>query len=242
MTHQHHISRKELKKDQIRETLVHGAEAALSHQRMLWTAGGIGLLVVLAVAGWRFYGERQTVKATAAFDEASKIFYARIRLPNEPAQFGEVTYVDEKNKYDDAAKKFTEVAKSYSLTQPGRVARYYAGLSYAYLNNFDQAQKWLGEVERGGDAELAALARFQLAQLNQRHGKGDDAVKLYRALIEKPTTLVSKPLVMLALADYYRKTSRSEAEKLYIQIRAEFPDSEVARVAQERLESLNAKS
>lgn len=241
MTHQHHISRKELKKDEIRETLVHGAEAALSHQRQLWMIGGAVLLVVLAIVGWKFYSQRQTLKASAAFDEALKVFHARIRGVNEPQDPGEVTYVDERNKYEDAAKKFGEVAGNYSRTRPGRVARYYAGLCYASLARYDDAQKWLAAAE-GGDEELTALARFARAQVAERAGKGEEAVSLYKQLMDKPAAMVAKPLVMLTLADYYRKSNPAEAQKLYLQIRAEFPNSDAAQRAQERLDNLAPKT
>ena len=55
-----HITRKELKKDEIRDTLSHGAEAICSHQRQIWIYGGVALLAWLAALGWRFYTQNQT--------------------------------------------------------------------------------------------------------------------------------------------------------------------------------------
>ena len=57
-----------------------------------------------------------------------KIYQARIRTATEPAQPDEITYLDEKNKYGDAVKKFTEVANRYPRTRPGQLARYYAAI------------------------------------------------------------------------------------------------------------------
>jgi hypothetical protein len=237
-----HISRKELKTDEIRESLVHGAEAALAHQKQLWIYGGAVLAIVLAVVGWRFYSERQAVKATAAFEEAAKLFNARIRLPQEPEQPGETTYVDERNKFTDAAARFEQVARDFSRTRPGHMARYYAALCHERLGKHEDALKWLAEVQTGGDAELASLARLRTANIHAATGKGEEAVKLYQQLIASPTTMVSKPLAMLALADSYLRSNPAEAEKLYTQIRTEFPQSTVAQEAQERLESLPPKS
>jgi len=238
VSHEHHISRKELKTDQIRESIVHGAEAALSHQRQLWMVLG-GLVLVLAlVFGWRFYSDRQNMKAAAAFDDANKVFQARIRAINEPEQPGEISYVDEKNKYEDAVKKFTAVAQQYSGTRAGRLAKYYVGLCFEQLAKYEDAQNWLKQAESAGDAELAALARYQQAQIFAKTGKGEEAVKLYRQLIAAPATMVPKPLVMLTLADYYGKSNTAEARKLYAQIQSEFPQSSVARAAQEHLEML----
>lgn len=237
-----HISRKELRKDGIREGIVHGAAAALAHQKQIWIYGGVVLLIILAVVGWRFYSQRQTVAAAAAFDEANKVFNARIRMTGEPEQPGEITYIEEKNKFADAAKKFEEVAEQYSSTRPGQMAQYYAGLSYERVANYDEALKWFGKVQSGGDAGLASLARLRTARVYEMTGKGDEAVKAYQQLISNPTTMVPKPLVMLALADHYISSNPAEAEKLYNQVREEFPESRMAQEAQERLEALPPKT
>ncbi len=83
-----------------------------------WLAAA--LVVALAVFGWSSYTKRQTAKASAALDDAMKIFQARIRAPGEQAEPGEITYVDEKNKFADAEKKFLEVANQYGRTSRGR--------------------------------------------------------------------------------------------------------------------------
>lgn len=232
-----HISRKELKRDEVAETLQHGAEAVLSHQKMIWIVGGAALVVILAVFGWRFYSDRQSTKAAAALEEAMKVFHARIRVAGEPEEPGEVTYVDEKNKFDDAAKKFAEVAGKYPRTRPGQVAQYYAALSYEQLGRYDDAQQWLRKAESGSE-DLAALARFQLAGVLAKSGKADEAAKIYQQLLEKPSTLVPKPVVMLALADHYRKTNPAEATKLYDQVKKDFANSPAAEEAEKRLELL----
>ena len=88
-----HITRKELKQDKIAETFVHGVEAVESHQKQAWMIGGAILVIALAVFGWQFYSERQTVKATAALEEAMKTYNARIRSAGEPEEPGEITYI-----------------------------------------------------------------------------------------------------------------------------------------------------
>jgi predicted negative regulator of RcsB-dependent stress response len=237
-----HITRKELKKDEIRETLQHGAEAVFSHQRLTGILLGAALLAVVAVMGWRFYSERQTMKASAALEDAMKVFEARLRAPGEPAEPAEVTYVEEKNKYEDAAKKFVVVARTYPRTRPGQVARYYTALCQERLGRFDEAQKTLQELASAGSEEFSALARFQLAEIYDRTGKTDEAVKLYRALVDKPSTFVPKALALLALADDLRKSNPPEAAKLYNEIKKDFPDSTVADEADKRLETLGGKT
>ena len=237
-----HISRKELKRDEVAETLVHGAEAVVSHQRAIWIGAAVVAAVLLVVFGWKFYVERQTLKASAALEEAMKVFNARIRVPGEPEEPGEVTYVAEKNKYDDAARKFADVAQKYPRTLPGGVARYYAGLSYEQLGQNDAAEKWLREASSRSSEEVAALAKFQLAGLLAKQNKNDEATKLYQELMQKPGLFVPKPVVMLALAEHYRKTNPQEAIKLYTQVKAEFPNSAASEEADKQLQALTPKS
>ena len=235
-----HILRKDLKKDEIRETFVHGVESVASHQQLLWIVVSAALVVALAYFGWSSYTQRQTAKASAALDDAMQIFQARIRAPGEPAEPGEITYVDEKNKATDAERKFLEVASQYGRTRPGQVARYYAALSEILLKNFADAEKNLKQLDSGTDDNLAGLARFQLAGVYDQEGKTSQAVDLYKQLEDKPSVFVPKPMVLLALADHYRKTDPAQAAKLYNQVKLEFPDA--AEEADQGLELLNAKS
>ena len=238
---QHSLSRKELKKDEVRETLSHGAQAVFAHQHQIWVYGGIALLVALAVLGWRFYTQSQTAKGTAALADAMKVYQARIRTAAEPALPNEITYLDEKNKYGDAVKKFTDVANRYFRTRPGQLARYYAALSLEKLNRYGEAENDLKALESSGDESLSALARFKLAQVYDEDGKGSQAVQLYQQLSNKPTLFVPKPVVLLALADHYSGSDPTQAAKLYKQVKDEFPDTQAAQQADERLQVLQAK-
>jgi predicted negative regulator of RcsB-dependent stress response len=234
-----HILRKDLKKDEIRDTFVHGVESVASHQQTLWTVVTVAIIVALTVFGWSSYTRRQTAKAGAALDDAMKIFQARIRAPGEPAEPGEVTYVDEKNKFTDAEKKFLDVANQYKRTKPGQVARYYAALSEIQLKQYAEADKTLSEFA-SSDENLAGLARFQLAGVYVAEKKESQAVDLYKKLADSPSVFVPKPMVLLTLADHYRKSDPAQAAKLYNQVKQEFPDA--AQQADEGLDLLNAKS
>ena len=87
---------------------------------------------------------------------------------------------------------------------------------------------------------LASLAKFKLAGVYQQENKGAQAVALYKQLADKPSVFVPKPMAMLALADYYRKSDPAQATKLYNQVKQEFPDA--AEEADQGLELLNAKT
>jgi predicted negative regulator of RcsB-dependent stress response len=235
-----HISRRDLKKDEIRETLVAGVETVASHQQAMWIVIIAALVIALGILGWDSYSRRQTAKASMSLDDGLKIFQARIRAAGEPADPTEVTYVDEKNKFTDADKKFREVAANFGRTKPGQMAQYYAALSEVQLKNYPDAEKNLSQVISGSDEILASLAKSQLAFVFEQENKGSQAVDLLKQLMDKPTILVPKAVSMLALADYYRKADPAQAAKLYNQVKQEYPAA--AAQADQGLELLNAKS
>lgn len=238
-----HISRKELKKDEFRDTLAHGAEAVLSHQKFAIYCGVIAVVVLGAVFGWRLYAERQTVKAAAAYDDAMKVFDAQVRTANEPPDTTEPVYSDDKTKFDAAAKKFEAVAQQYPRTRPGQIAAYYTGLSLEREKQNNQAVKWFEQVSRGNETDFASLARLQLAQLDDEMNKPADAEKIYKDLLANPTVFVSKPVVLLGLANHYRGlNNNADAAKLYNEIKIEFPDSPIAQEAAEDLGMLPGQS
>jgi predicted negative regulator of RcsB-dependent stress response len=237
-----HISRRDLKKDEIRETFAHGAEAVASHKELLWKLAIPVLVIALGVVAWRFYNERQNTKASAALADAMKVYDAQVRPAGQPAFPDELSYVLEKNKYEDAVKKLNVVAQTYPRTRPGQMARYYAALCAEHLGKNDEAEKSLKEIGRGGQADLAALARLELARFYDHNGKGDQAAPLYQQLLAKPSLLVPKPVVLLAMAEHYSKSNPQEAAKVYTQIKTEFPNTAMADEAEKRLAMLPGKT
>jgi tetratricopeptide (TPR) repeat protein len=234
-----HISRKELKQDELRATFAQGAEAVLSHQQLSTYILVAAIVIALGIFGWRAYAQRQTVKAFAGFDAAMNIFQTQIGAPPVP---GAVTYTDEKKKFSDAQQKFSDVASKYPRTRAGELAGYYAALSFEKLDQNEQAKQQLQRLLSGKDAEVAAMAKYELAGLDDRMGQPADAEKLYKELIASPTVLVPKSVSMLSLASHYADKNPSEAIKLYGEIKSDYPDTPVAQQADQALTLLSGKS
>jgi predicted negative regulator of RcsB-dependent stress response len=237
-----HILRKDLKRDEVRDTMLETARAIFTHEQLVAWIVGIAAVVALAVFGWQTYSERQNVKASAVFNNAMKVYDARIRAAGEPVDPNEVSYTADQYKYLDAAQKFGQVAMTYPHTRPGQLAHYYAALSAEKLGRNDIARQWLDGMAQTHDSEFAALANFALAQLDEQTGQGEQAVRLYQGLIDKPAILVPKPVAMMALADYYSKAKPAEATRLYNQVKTQYPNTPAAQRADEQLGALSARS
>jgi hypothetical protein len=237
-----HISRKELKQDKIKETIEHGAEAVISHSQFALIVVIAALVVGLGYGGWRFYVDRQTVQASTAFDGAMKAYQGRIGSAPDPAEPNEAIYPDEPTRVQDAQKKFVAVADKYPRTNPGKLARYYSALCLEDLERHNQSLEELKKISGDRDKELAAMAQFQTAVIYSRTGQPNDAIKIFRALADKPSVLVPRPLVLLELAGLLRKLNPQEATSIYQQIKKEFPDSTIADEADRGLDTISPKS
>lgn len=237
-----HISRKELKQDKIKETIEHGAEAVISHGQFAVIVIGVILVIAVAYGGWHFYIDRQTAQASVAFDDAMKAYQGRIGATPNPADPSELVYPDEKARSQDAFNKFKKVADSYPSTNPGKMARYYAALCLEDLERQNQALEELEKISGSSDKELAAMAQYQMAVIYGRTGKTEDAAKLFRALADKPSVLVPRPMVLLELAGVLRNSNPKEAANIYQQIKKEFPDTNIAEQADRGLDSIAPKS
>jgi len=230
-----HISRHELKTDQVQEALSHSADAVLSHKTALIYAGIVVLIIVAGIFGWRFYSQRQAVKASAEFSNAMQIFQAPTLAPGQPPQPNEISYSNSTTKYQDALKKFEDVAKGYPRTRAGQLAHYYSALCLQRLNQNSQAITWLSEIQNSPDHDFAAIARFDLAQIYDHSGQSAQAVALYNELMKSSSVLVPKPVIMLALAEHYRQSDPAQAARIYHQIKSEYPDTGAADQADQEL-------
>lgn len=236
-----HITRKELKKDEVRETLTQGAELLLSHEKTTIYLVIVAVLVALGILGWRAHAQRQSVKASSAFDSAMAVYQAPVTSQTQGLPPGQVVFSTNSAKFTQAAKKFSDVAAQYPRTRSGRLAKYYAALCAEKLDQNNVAKKDLQELA-GGDSEFASMARFALAQLDDSMGDSAGAENLYKQLMAKPSDLTPKPLVMLALAQHYSQKNPAEAAKVYAEIKAQYPDSSVSEQASQEAALLPGKS
>jgi predicted negative regulator of RcsB-dependent stress response len=233
-----HISRKELKKDEFRETLTQSAEAITSHKEFLWQATVVVLVVACAVLGWRLFWSRLNARASAALGQAMEIYDAPVTSNGEQPIPGQPAFQQDKDKYAAAQQFLGLVAKHYNHTQAGQMARFYAAVSLEHLSRDQDAVNWLLPMTRGGDSQFQALARFELAHIYDDMGKPNQAIALYQQLLSKPSVFTPRAVVLMALGDHYRASNPREAAKYYEQVKSEFPNTSLADQADQRLQML----
>ncbi|MDE3136481.1 MAG: tetratricopeptide repeat protein [Acidobacteriota bacterium] len=234
-----HISRKELKTDEFHDWMEHIVEVLSTHKNTIWQSLVIVAVVVGAVYGWRYYTSHQNARAWTGFSKAMEVYSAPVTGTGQTPLPGQMTYSSDLVKYQIAQKDMGQVAMEYPHTDYGRMARYYAAVSLDRLGRYQDAVNWLQPMTKGGDAQLRALATFELAHVYDHMNKPAQAVELYQNLLSKPNVFVPKPVVLMALGDHYRSQNQTQqASKYYQQIKTEFPNTGLADQADQRLEML----
>ena len=223
------ISRKELKKDEFATEVSKTYEFLQQQRKRLTRIGIVAAAVALVVASGYFLAQRRSADANDQLAAALKVYY--------PLS-GDVTYANDKLRYNEAQRRFAAVANKYSWLKPGLVARYYEGLSLRNAGRTDEAIRLLQLVAHKRDEDYSSLARFALAAIYAQAGRTGEAENLYRELSRKPTDTVPRETASLALADLLSATKPTEAEKIYLELKKQAPNSVAAEHAEKRLAEL----
>ncbi len=232
------ITRKELKKDEFAEEISKTYQFLQAQRERLTVAAAVLGIALLAGGGGYLLREKREAVGNEDLGRALRTYHAPVRSENASEQEREKTFATDKERYTEALKEFRAIAGKYSWLDIGKIAHYYAGLCQDQLGNPAEAEKEFGVAVRRGDTDLAAVARLALANLQARTGKGPEAEKNYRYLVEHPSAGVPRAGAQLALADYLSPSKPAEAQKLYQDVKTKYPATVAAELADQGLAQL----
>jgi predicted negative regulator of RcsB-dependent stress response len=220
------VHRKELKHDKFVEQVGHTVEYASEHRTQLTRYGTIALAILVIATGVYFYRNYQHSARQAALREALKIQNAQV---GQPATEFFATFGTEAEKSAAVEKKWKEFVAKYHGSDEGAIGEFYLATVYADRGNLTEAEKYFKQAIDDGSAAYASQAKLSLAELYNASGRKQDAERLLRELINKPTVMVSKEQATIALARVLAPTKPEEARKLLEPLRTQ--TGAVSRVA-----------
>lgn len=231
------VHRHNLKHDKFVEQVGHTVEYATDHRSQVIKWGGIGLAaIVIGVGGYVFFGHQATVRAED-LSAALRVQDAQIG-PANASEFV-LSFPTPAEKTAAVSKALTSVMEKYPSKREGLIARFYLGVLYADQGKLLEAENFWKPITEAGDADYASQAKLSLAQLYETQGRGADAEKLLRSIVDHPTIMVSKEQATIALAHALARTKPEEARKLLEPLRTE--RSAVSRMAITALGELTQK-
>jgi tetratricopeptide (TPR) repeat protein len=225
-----------LKHDKFVTTTSHGLEWASENRRSVIVTTGILLaVIVIAVIGGVIYNSRSDA-AMVAFGQAMQAYQTPLAQPGQQVPPGIKTYSSSAERAKAANALFLSVVDKYGMTPDGKNARYFAGLTYMEAGQAQAAEDTLKKVGGGWNSNLAALAKFALAQLYRNTGRDPQAIDLYNQLSAKPTTTIPYGLAQLQLADLYQSEGKTDqAKKVYATLKDKDAKGPAGQIASQKL-------
>lgn len=229
-------TKKALKHDRFIDTTNQGIEWADENRRSLIITSAIALAAILIVVIVSLVYKTRAEHASVAFGEAMQAYQAPIAVPGQPVPPGVKTYASIAERAKAANSLFMGVADKYGMTPDGKMSRYFGGLTYMEEGQNASAESAFKEVAGGWNSDLAALAKFSLAQIYRQTNRDPQAIDLYNELTAKPTTTVPAGLAQLQLAELYESQNKPElAKKIYAQLKDKDPKGPAGMLAAQKL-------
>ena len=193
---------------------------ARSNQQTTLLIGGLAVcLLVLLVGGYTLY-EHRTTEAQTAFGEAMQTYQTPLVRPDQPLPPGMKAFNTAKERATQANAQFSSVAQHFGLTEPGRLAQYFSGITAMEAGDNSAAEGTLKKVASSWNGDTAALGKLALAQLYAQTNHTDEAIALYQQLAKGHATTVPPGLAQLQLASLYTTEGKPEqARHIYDELK-----------------------
>ncbi|MDR1673328.1 MAG: tetratricopeptide repeat protein [Bacteroidales bacterium] len=206
------------------EERVEGVEQALTkaeqfletyQKQLIWGVSVILGIVLLYMAFQRFYVEGRTTEA------ADQMFPAEQSFEREAWQIA--------LNGDGNNPGFIDIIDEYSFTPSARLAKYYAGMCYLHLGQYEDAIDYLSRF-KSKDLIMSNLALGGIGDAYAELGDMEKAVTFYKKAANNRKNEFTTPLYLMRaglLLEQQRKYG--EAGELYRIIRKEYPNSTEGR-------------
>lgn len=236
-----HLTRKEIKRDEITQALGRTVDYATSHSQLL-IKGVVAVVAIAAVAGLTFlYLRHRESKAGAALAGAMRVYQAEINpttpKPDDPIK---PSFPDVASRSAKAKELFESVRSRFGGAEAGRVAKVYLGRIAAEAGDLATARTlWQEALDGAPRAVLASELELNLMKLDRAQGKDDEVAKRLEAMLEKAEKPIPEDVILFELATVREKLGKTdEALSAYQRIVDEFPRSPYMTEAQQKASTL----
>lgn len=233
-------TRHQLKQDSFTTSTAETISWAVENRSVLMVVGVI-VVLVLAIAGgtYAYIGYRDQ-QAQAQLALAMQKYNEPVRPAGVPATPDVPSFGSGQERAKVTNAQFSRIADKYSHTQSAAIAQYFAGITARDMGDNAMAEKDLQEVAGGRYPQIANLAKMALAAVYHDTGRNQQAIDLYKQLIDHPTVSVGKSTAQFAMASLYQATGQpDQAKHLYEQMQKESPGTPVAQLANQHLQELS---
>jgi tetratricopeptide (TPR) repeat protein len=182
------------------------------HQKPItYVVGALVLLVVVYLGFTRFYLHPREKEAQAQMFMAENYFE---KDSFNLAINGDGNYLG-----------FLDIIDDYGLTKAGKLAKYYTGISYLHLGQYEDALEYLNSFKTK-DMLLAPITEGAKGDARLELGDSRSALKHYQKAFSMDENDFTTPLYMMKAANLLESMDQlDDALALYKQIKEKFPES-----------------
>jgi len=208
------------KKDDNLEVVEHAlssTEHFIEHNQKSLT---IVLVVIVVIVGI-FLGYKRFIVSPKEKDAKNEIFAAE--------QYFEKDSFDLALNGDGNNLGFLDIINQYKITKPGKLARYYAGISYLKLGKYQQAIEQLKKFKLE-DTLVNPMAQGAIGDAYAELGDEQEAIDYYLKAARENVNSFSTPIFLMKAAELMEASKDYRgAVDLYREIQTEYPESNEGR-------------
>jgi tetratricopeptide (TPR) repeat protein len=120
---------------------------------------------------------------------------------------------------------FLDIIDDYSITKSANRAKYYAGISYLHLGQYEDAINYLKKFKTD-DLLLAPIKAGAIGDAMLELGNNEDALKQYKKAYTETDNELTTPVYKMKAAKLLESMNKlDEALKLYEEIKKDYPES-----------------
>ena len=214
--------------EHLEDALTNGEQFIEKNQKML-----INVLIALIVIIGGYFGYKHFISVPQAKEASSQIFGAQNYFEKDSFNLA--------LNGDGNSLGFIEIADKYSSTPVGNLANFYAGLSYLYLGQYEQAIESLKKFS-SDDLLMANMATANIGDAYMQLGNYAKAAEYYAKAASSKVNDFSTPTFLMKNALALEKNNDySGALKVYEKINKEFPSSPEGRDIEKYIERAKLK-
>lgn len=136
---------------------------------------------------------------------------------------------------------FLDIIDDYGMTKSANRAKYYTGISYLYMGQYEEALDYLNDFKTD-DLLLAPVAEGAKGDAYLELGETDSALKQYKKAYSVTDNELTTPVYMMKAANLLESMDELEdALALYEDIKAQYPQSTEGTNADRYIARINTK-
>lgn len=211
--------------ENIGETLTKTEAFIFNNQKVIGIAVSI---IIIAILGYfvynKYYIEPKTEQANEQMYKAQMFF--------EADSLDKALYGDGNNL------GFIDIASEYSMTKPGNLANYYAGISFLKKNDFEQAINYLEDFNLS-DHLVAPMATGAIGDAYLELGEKEKAAAYYLEAANLDDNVFTTPLFLYKAGQVYEMSGEySKALNVYRRVKDNYYKSDQGRIVQKNISKI----